>query len=140
MRVVVTLIVDASIVLAWYLVDEVTPQTDAVFEQVARHGGHVPSLWKLEVANSFRTAVRRQRMTKQYRDQSLADLTKLQLTIDTHTDQHAWSATLALSDQYDLTTYDAAYLELAVRKSLPLATLDNKLAQAARSAGVPTLP
>jgi predicted nucleic acid-binding protein len=96
----------------------------------------VPSLWRLEVANSL-TAVRQKRITQEFRNQSLADLARLRIRLDPDTAAHAWDATLKLADQYKLTTYDAAYLELAQRLALRLATLDQDLRRAARNAGVP---
>ena len=63
-----SLVLDASTTLAWYFDDETTLETDAVLEQVARAGAVVPSLWRLEVANAFQMALRRNRITRSYRD------------------------------------------------------------------------
>jgi predicted nucleic acid-binding protein len=73
------------------------------------------------------------------RDLGLADLSRLKIHLDPHTDANAWSTTLDLSSRFMLTVYDAAYLELPMRRDLPLATLDGALHIAATSAGVPLL-
>jgi predicted nucleic acid-binding protein len=86
---------------------------------------------RLEVANALQTAIRRQRIDAVYRDASLAELGLMPITIDADTSTYAWSATLRLSERFSLTPYDAAYLELAQRRSLPLATLDRDLRTAA---------
>jgi predicted nucleic acid-binding protein len=103
---------------------------------VADEGAFVPALWRLEVANSLTTAVRRGRIDADLRRASLADLALLDITTDHYTDFHAWDETLSLADRFRLTIYDAAYVELAVRRSLPLATLDNELRAAATALGL----
>jgi len=84
--------------------------------------------------SGLRAAVRRTRITVAYRDASLNDLRALAVAVDSGTDYHAWSETLEFSDRYGLTPYDAAYLELALRKNLPLATLDKELLAACNAA------
>ena len=81
--------------------------------------------------------MRRRRITPAYRDASLIDLRALAIAIDRGTNRQAWSATLRLCDRFGLTPYDAAYLELALRRRLPLATLDGELARAAQAENVP---
>ncbi len=126
-----SLVIDASLTLAWYFDDESTSATDRVLDQVSEGGAIVPSLWRLEVANALQSALRRKRITSVYRDESLAELATMAISIDADTDTYGWTTTLRLADRFDLTVYDATYLELAQRRSLPLATLDNSLRQAA---------
>ncbi|HEY6334756.1 MAG TPA: type II toxin-antitoxin system VapC family toxin [Alphaproteobacteria bacterium] len=85
----------------------------------------------------FQVAVRRGRITVAYRDASPADLRALAIAIDPGTNRQAWSGTLRLCDRFALTPYDAAYLELALRRQLPLATLDGELVRAAQAENVP---
>ena len=99
-------------------------------------GAVVPALWRLEVLSGLQVAVRRGRITVEYRDASIADLRALSIEIDPGTNRQAWSGTLRLFDRFALTPYDAAYLELALRRQLPLATLDSELARAARAQNV----
>ena len=80
---------------------------------------------------------RRGRITVEYRDASIADLRALSIAIDPGTNRQAWSARLRLCDPFGLTPYDAAYLELALRRRLPLATLDGELVRAAQAESVP---
>ena len=85
-------------------------------------------------------AARRDRITHSVRDQHLSDLAQLAIEIDGDTAVHAWQATLKLADMHGLTVYDAAYLELAQRRRLPLATLDKALISAAAKTSVKILP
>lgn len=134
------IVVDASLVLAAFFEDERTPPVVAAMESVGEHGAIVPSLWKLEIVNGFRMAIRRGRTGSTLRDQALIKLANLPIEIDAETNLHAWDATLRLSDRYGLTPYDASYLELAQRRRLPLATLDRHLADAAKAADVEIWP
>jgi predicted nucleic acid-binding protein len=135
-----SLVLDSSATLAWIFSDESKPAIDAIFDQIAEQGAVVPALWVLEVANSLTVAVRRERISPLERSDALADLSALEISIDPETERHAWKATLQLADHHGLTVYDAAYLELAQRKRMPLVTLDRALASAARAASVDVLP
>lgn len=130
-----SLVLDSSATLAFLLPDERRPESDAVLDKVVSEGAWVPSLWRLEVANSLSVAVKRGRIRRGYRDKALENLASLDIQIDPATDEMAWTATLGLADQFALTLYDAAYLELSVRRNLPLATLDAALERAARTIG-----
>ena len=127
----VSLVLDSSVTLAWIYSDETTEPIRRLFEAVADEGAFVPTLWRLEVVNSLSVAVRGGRIDADFRRASLADLALLDITTDQHTDFHAWGETLNLADRFKLTLYDAAYLELAGRRGLPLATLDEELRAAA---------
>jgi predicted nucleic acid-binding protein len=133
----VSLVIDSSMTLAWYFEDERTEASLALLRQVADAGAIVPALWRLEVLNGLQVAVRRGRIDTAYRDASLTDLQSLVIAIDPGTNRQAWSATLRLCDRFGLSPYDAAYLELAQRRQLPLATLDSALIRAARADNVP---
>lgn len=131
-----SLVLDSSATLAWVYGDETTDAIRAVFDQVADTGAVVPSLWRLEVANSLTVAVRRGRIDADFRRAALADLALLDIITDQYTDANAWGESLTLANQFRLTLYDAAYLELARRRTVPLATLDSDLRSAARAVGV----
>lgn len=126
-----SLVLDSSVTLAWIYTEETTPEIREVFNQVADYGAWVPALWRLEIANILEMGVRRKRHDAAFRDATLGDLLLLPLYVDTETDQRAWGPILRLAERYRLTLYDAAYLELAQRRSLPLATLDGDLRRAA---------
>ncbi len=131
-----SLVLDSSVTLAWVFGDETTPAIRQVFEGIAERGAVVPGLWWLEVANSLTVAVRRKRIDTDFRRAALGDLALLDISTDQQTASLVWSETLNLADQHRLTLYDAAYLELARRRGLPLATLDQELRAAAVSATV----
>ena len=134
-----SLVLDASLTLSWYLDEEVGPAADNVLERVGEDGAYVPSLWRMEVANALQLALRRKRIDKDFRSRAFRHLEVLPIALDPETDTFVWSATVALADRFNLTVYDATYLELAHRRNLPLATLDKELIVAARALGVPTI-
>lgn len=134
-----SLILDSSATLAWIYADEITHAIRQVFDLLRENGAWVPSLWRLEVANILEMGVRRARHDVAFRDATLADLALLPINLDPETDRQAWGATLRLAERHRLTSYDAAYLELAQRLRLPLATLDSDLRAAASDESVPLL-
>ena len=134
------LVVDASIALTWCFEDEVTKATEAVGAQVDSDGAIVPNLWRLEIANVLLLAERRGRLDKLGVEQRLGLLAALPISIDADTDAHAWNDTILLARAERLTLYDAAYLELAIRRDVALASLDRDLRRAARRMGVAILP
>jgi predicted nucleic acid-binding protein len=135
----VSLVLDSSATLAWFYGDETTPAIRQVFELLVQSGAWVPSLWRLEVANVLEMGIRRGRHDVAFRHATLADLSLLPISLDPETDRRAWDATLQVAHLHRLTLYNAAYLELAQRRGLPLATLDSDLRTAARTEGVTLL-
>ena len=123
--------------IAWLLEDERSDAVDKVLRHVMDNGALVPSIWRLEVANMLRVAVRRGRCDEATVDRAIDMFIDLPIAIDEETDLHAWNSTLALARAEGLTLYDAAYLELAKRRRLPLATLDRDLVAAATKQDVP---
>lgn len=134
-----TIALDASMAIAWCFEDERTAESEVALDWVVAEGALVPSLWKIEVANGLQMALRRNRIHPDYRDLALKRLQSLPIEIDPETSLHVWSAGIALADRHRLTIYDAVYLELAIRRRLPLASLDKALVEAGRQAGLPKL-
>lgn len=134
-----TLVLDSSVALAWIYADEGTERVQQLVERVIVAGAYVPTLWRLEVANSLLMALRKGRIDAAFRDAALNDLAELNIMADLQTDVFAWSSTLRLAEKHKLTLYDAAYLELALRRALPLASLDKELRAAGDAAGVTLL-
>lgn len=134
-----SLVLDGSAALAWLYPEETTDPISAVFERIVHSGAIVPTLWRIEIANSLTVAVRRGRMTARERRESLSDLDQLLIVTDAETEAHVWGDALRLADKHRLTVYDATYLELALRGALPLATLDQDLRAAARKERVALL-
>lgn len=131
-----SVVLDSSITLAWIYSDETTEAVSQVFDLLSQSGGWVPQVWRLEVANVLEMGVRRKRHNGDFRDATLADLAQLPIQVDSETDKQAWGSTLRLASRHQLTLHDAAYLELALRRGLPLASLDKDLRSAARAENV----
>lgn len=130
------LVLDSSATLAWVLDDE-TAGAESTLELMDVERAMVPAHWILEVTNGLRMAVRRQRLKLESVAPLMKQLRSLPLRVDPETAVMGWNEIPALAERFELTTYDAAYLELAMRLDAPLATLDQDLARAARKAGVP---
>ena len=130
-------VLDGSLALAWYFADEADPYADEVARGLATREAVVPSLWRLEIANALIVGERRRRSTQAQAAAFLARLELLPIVIDDQTDARAWSETLRIARTHALSAYDAAYLELAMRRGLPLASLDHPLKAAATAVGVP---
>ena len=126
------LVIDSSAALSWCFEDEASPESDALFQQVRDQGAVVPGLWHLEVANVLLQAERRGRITTGDVAMRLELIAELPITTDNETTARAWREILALARAEGLTTYDAAYLELAIRRGLPLQTKDAALITAAK--------
>jgi len=131
-----SLVLDSSIALAWVYADETTDAVLRLFDEVRLHGAWVPGLWRWEIANVLQLNVRRGRHTGDFRDAALAALALLPVKADAEADRQAWSAALHLAERQALTVYDAAYLEIACRRKIALATLDGQLRAAATEEGV----
>jgi predicted nucleic acid-binding protein len=131
------LVVDASVALAWALPDESSDYADAVLAVVEREGLHVPELWAREIANGLAVAYLRKRITSADEQAFLAALSHLSIEVE-----QAASALTVIRDgtaaamRYGLTAYDAAYVDLASRERLSLATLDMAMRKAAEQFGV----
>ena len=130
------MVVDSSVALTWCFEDEQTAASLALLEQIVENGAVAPSLWPLEVLNALIMAERRKRVDAAQRQRLTGFLRDLPIVLDDETAAQAWSATVQMAERHRLTVYDAAYLELAQRRGLPLASLDQELRAAAEVAGV----
>ena len=126
------LVIDSSAALSWCFEDDASPESDALFERVRDQGAVVPGLWHLEVANVLLQAERRGRITTGDVAMRLELIAELPITTDNETTARARREILALARAEGLTTYDATYLELAIRRGLPLQTKDAALITAAK--------
>jgi predicted nucleic acid-binding protein len=127
--------IDASVVAAWAL-DEDHAVADAAAQRLRGDRAIVPGLWWYELRNVLVIGERRRRLTERRTTQFLSKIAQLAITIDQSPDE---PRLMALARRHRLTVYDAAYLELAVREAVPLATLDTALANAARAEAVPLI-
>ena len=129
-----SLVVDASISAAWFLPDEATPYTEAALQCTADGRVCVPALWLLEVGNLLLSAQRRRRITDAKRRELVAHAQALRMDIDR--EPVAMTTLDDLAARHALSAYDATYLELALRRALPLATNDAALLKAMAAVGV----
>jgi predicted nucleic acid-binding protein len=129
-------VIDASSVLSWCFEDEGGPEADALIENVAAQGAAVPGIWTVEIANGLVMGERRGRIKPAESAAFVAMIEELPVVADRSTGARALHETMSLARENRLTAYDAAYLELAMRLGLPLATADRSLRAAAERAGV----
>ena len=133
-----SLIIDASMAVSWHV--SRNDPSEAGLAQQAIHavmaaGALVPNLWFVEVSNALLTAERRHISDRLAMTRFFADLDALPITVDSWSPGDVRSENLSLARRYDLSAYDATYLELALRTNSPMATFDQKLANACRKAG-----
>jgi predicted nucleic acid-binding protein len=133
------IVVDSSIALSWHFEEERTYDSTMALNAVVEHGAIAPTLWVLEVQNVLRSAERRGRISREQRLRFCTRLQQLPIAMDDETTSRAWTTTAELAAEHALTVYDAVYLELALRRRLPLASLDIALLSAARLSGLETL-
>jgi predicted nucleic acid-binding protein len=134
---VTVFVLDNSVTMAWCFPDETSAYTEGVMNLLAAANGaaFVPVLWPYEVANILILAVRKSRIPAAKAVEFIEDLESFRIKIDDGVG-YAFNKVYELAEQHRLTAYDAAYLEIAIRKSLPLASLDNELKRAAAASGV----
>jgi predicted nucleic acid-binding protein len=135
----VSFVLDNSIALAWCFEDEQTPGVMALLDRLVETGAIAPMLWPLEALNGLLVAERRHRIDSTTRGRLMGFLRDLPIVLDLDTAHRAWEATVSLAERFKLTVYDAAYLEVAQRRRLPLASLDRALVAAADALQLQTL-
>jgi predicted nucleic acid-binding protein len=129
-------VLDCSVAMAWCFDDEATPYTDGVRDSLVDMRAVVPSIWALETADAAIMGERRGRLDEARSRRFLVLLQALPIVLDEETGTRAFSDIVPLARTYQLSADDASYLELAIRRGLPLAGLDGKLKTAAAAAGV----
>jgi len=134
-----SLVLDSSAALAWVYADETTDSVLLLFDKLRVNGAWVPGLWRWEIANVLQLNVRRGRHNLDFRDHALSSLAVLPIKVDPEADRQAWGAAVRLAERHRLTVYDGTYLELALRRGLPLATLDEDLRSAAAAENIQLL-
>lgn len=133
-------VIDASVALAWFFEDEYSPYAEAIANLLLQGQAIAPIIWPLEMANAMLTSMRRGRFPESQALSMIDALRRLPVVLDQDIAPMALAqAALGLGATYRLSAYDASYLELAVRRGLPLATLDARLKQAASATGLPIL-
>ena len=132
-------VVDCSVTMAWAFEDESTEQSDAVLDRLIAEEAIVPGIWPLEVVNVVLAAERRKRLSRARVARFTEVLGSLPIVVDEDGQDRAFSSVLPLARETRLSSYDAAYLELAMRLDVPLATTDVDLRRAASEVGVTLL-
>ena len=134
------MVIDASVALSWVYTDQATPQTEKLLTDVENGVPIVvPVLWFTEVANGLLILQRRKKLIAKDRITALQKLESLNILSDEESGRAAFSAGSRHAEKHGLTVYDATYLEVALRRALPLATRDIALQKAARAAGIEVL-
>ena len=133
------LVLDASVALSWCFKNEATTIGDRVLERLAGAAASVPAIWHLEIANVLALSERRGRITPANSTEFIALLETLVIVIDEETPSRALGRVLDIARAERLTAYDAAYLELAMRLGVPLASKDGDICDAAERLGVSVL-
>ena len=130
-------VIDNSVVMTWCFKDEKNKYTDAILDTLEFSTAFVPSIWPLEVGNVLLVAERKKRLSKADSTRFITLLAELPIVIEPEPPDRMMRDILALAREHQISTYDASYLDLAMRKGLPIATLDKRLKAAAKLSRVP---
>ncbi len=132
-------VVDKSVVMSWCFKDETNNYADIVLNRLTESTAVVPSIWPLEVVNVLLVAERQKRLSESDSIRFITLLSQLPIVVEYERPDMMMKELLALARANSLSSYGASYLDLAMRKGLPIATLDNKLIEAARRIDIPIL-
>lgn len=132
-------VIDASLAMTWLFKDEATPQTAALLGRLETEAAIVPAWFFVEVTNVIALAERKGRLTQSQSNKFISDLSQLDIEVDISPPDRAFIDLLPLCRAHKITSYDAVYLDLALRRALPLATLDEQLRKVARKLDVEVL-
>ena len=132
-------VVDASSAMSWCFLDEATPATRKLLTDISEKSVLVPAWWYVEIANVLVQAERKGRIDADQVAEFIALIEALDVEVDNESPQRAFSHLLPLCRTHRLTSYDAIYLDLALRRKLPLASLDEPLRKAAKKLGIKLL-
>ena len=132
-------VVDNSVVMTWCFSDETNKYSDAILDSLNKSTAFLPSIWPLEVGNVLLVAERRKRLSEADSTRFIALIAELPIVIEQEQPERMMKDILALARKHKISTYDATYLDLAMRKGLPIASLDKDLRKAARRSRVAIL-
>ncbi|MEE8397649.1 MAG: type II toxin-antitoxin system VapC family toxin [Desulfobacterales bacterium] len=132
-------VIDNSVVMAWCFKDEASHYADVALDRLEISTGFVPTIWPLEVCNVLLVAERKKRIGTADSARFIALLSELPIVVEQEPPERMMREIFALARAHKLSSYDASYLDLAMKKGLPIATLDESLMTAARRSNVPIL-
>jgi predicted nucleic acid-binding protein len=130
-------VVDNSVVMSWCFHDEMSEYADSVLDRLTDAQALVPGIWPLEVTNVLQMAQRKKRLGRAGSARFLVLLRSLPILVEQELPERVFAEIFSLADDTGLSTYDASYLDLAMREGLPLASLDKNLRKAAKTCRVP---
>ena len=130
-------VIDNSVVMSWCFQDETSKYADAVLGLLEQSTAYAPAIWPLEVSNVLLAAERRKRLSQADNSRFISLLFELPIIVEQEAPERMLSEILALAREYKLSSYDASYLDLAMRTGLPIATTDKNIMAAARKSNVP---
>lgn len=133
-------VVDNSVVMSWCFKDQANAYADSILEKLAGATAYVPSVWPLEVVNVLLAAERRKYISQADSVRFISLLSQLPILVQHEGPERSMKDLLGLARAHDLSSYDASYLDLAMKKGIPLATLDQKLRGAAEAVKLQILP
>lgn len=125
-------VIDNSVVMSWCFGDEVSPYADAILDRLENTVAIVPAIWPLEVGNVLLVAERKKRLSPAASDQFIALLFELPIIVEPEPPDRMIREIFALARKNQISTYDASYLDLAIKRGIPIATLDDRLIAAAK--------
>ncbi len=132
----VRFVIDNSVVISWCFEDEWNRYSGAVLESLSKREALVPAIWPLEAGNALLVAERKKRLSQASVMHFLDLLHDLPISVDQETPDRMLREIISLARMHNLSTYDASYLDLAIRQGLPIATLDSNLLKAAKKSKI----
>ncbi|MGA2655139.1 MAG: type II toxin-antitoxin system VapC family toxin [Gammaproteobacteria bacterium] len=134
-------VLDCSVTMAWLFSDEMNSYSESILNTLQKNNSAlVPGLWVWEVSNVLLVGQRRSRITRAQASGFWEILKSLPINVDEQSVSHAHDLTYQLAHEHHLSAYDAAYLEIALRKQIPIASLDKKLINIAKKTGIQCVP
>jgi predicted nucleic acid-binding protein len=135
----VEFVIDTSVVMTWCFEDESNPYSDAILDSFETCSAVVPAIWPLEICNVLLVAERKKRIGEADSIRFLSLLANLPIIVEQESPERMVKEIFAMARAHNLSSYDASYLDLAMRKGLPIATFDKKLMYAAKQGNVPII-
>ena len=132
-------VVDNSVVMSWCFKDETNQYADAILDCLSEATAFVPSIWPLEVVNVLLVAERKKRLSEADSVRFITLLSQLPIIVEHERPERMMKDLLALARSNNLSSYDASYLDLSMRKGIPIATLDTRLIEASKKTNIPIL-
>lgn len=132
-------VVDNSVVMTWCFKDKTNQYADAILDCLSEATAFVPSIWPLEVVNVLLVAERKKRLSEADSVRFITLLSQLPIIVEHQRPERLMKDLLALARSNNLSSYEASYLDLSMRKGIPIATVDTRLITASKKTDIPIL-